>query len=43
MAVAITGAKAGDRIKMKAKCLSNGALSSALSLADNYISDGCLL
>ena len=44
MAVAftITGTKAGDSIKLTLKSLSNSALDSLLSLAEDYVGDGCL-
>ena len=42
MALTITRAKAGDRIKLAAKGLSYGALSPVFSLADNYLANRCL-
>ncbi len=41
--MAITGAKAGNRIKLTAESLSNAALNLELSLAEEHASDTSLL
>lgn len=42
-AFTVTGTKAGDRVKLRAKCLGNSTLNPVSTLADDYISDRCLL